>query len=205
MWEAIGIWVEAVALIAIFVLDLCERKDQRKERKQQHDETADMMRVAQAQAEATKKSADAAIEAAQAAKKSADIAASLHRPFVGLCTARAGWSGRVLNIDFVLKNYGTLPAQNVGLAVDFFTNDASRGKKTESESVQIFPTDQFTCAVPFDAGDLDLIPVQSGAMKLRMEVRIPYRSDDGREFEYLARISYSAGQLRIDKSETRAV
>jgi hypothetical protein len=89
------------------------------------------------------------------------------------------------------------------VTVDFFTDDTPCAKKTESESVQIFPTDQFACTVPFDVGDLDLVPVQRGTMKLRMDVRIPYRSGDGREFEYLARTSYGAGQLKIEKSETR--
>jgi len=59
-------------------------------------------------AEATKKSADAATEGAVAAKKSADITAALHRPFMGLLSVTAGWSGRVLHAQFALKNYGTL-------------------------------------------------------------------------------------------------
>jgi hypothetical protein len=208
MWEAIsavGVWVEAIALIFIFGLDWKERKDNRKDREEQHKETSAQLEIARNQAEATKKSADAAIEAALAAKKSADITAALHRPFMGLLSVTTGWSGRVFHTQFTLKNYGTLPAQDVGLAVDFFTDNIPRGKKTESESVQIFPTDQFTCTVPFDVGDQDLVPIQNGTMKLRMDVRIPYQSDEGREFEYLAHISYSKGQLQIDKSETHAV
>lgn len=41
-----------------------------------------------------------------------------------------GSSTRLWNIVFALKNYGTLPAQNVGLAFDFFTDNTSRAKKT---------------------------------------------------------------------------
>lgn len=203
MWEALGVWVEAIALIAIFFLDWMERRDNRKDRDEQHRENAAQLETAQKQAEATKKSADAAIEAALAAKKSADLTAALHRPFMGMVSAVTGWSGRVLEINFIFKNFGTLPAQGVGLAVDFFTDGLVRQKKTESESVQIFPTDTFTCNVRFDAGEIDFTPIQRGAMKLSMEVRVPYRADDGRGFEYLAKISYAAGQLKIEKSETR--
>ena len=35
VWEAVGIWVEAVALIAIFILDYLERKEARRERTEQ--------------------------------------------------------------------------------------------------------------------------------------------------------------------------
>src|SRR2546425_4366616 len=164
MWETIGVWVEAIALIAIFFLDWKERKENRKERQEQHEETAAQLQVAQSQAEATKKSSDAATEAAEAAKKSAEIAAALHRPFMGLANVRLpGGSGtRLWNIVFALKNYGTLPALNVGLAVNFFTDNTPRAAKTESASVQIFPSDEFSSIVQFDLGDVDLAPVQNG-------------------------------------------
>src|SRR5712664_1633464 len=126
MWETIGIWLEAIALIAIFFLDWNERKENRKERRDQHEETAAQLLVAQRQAEATKNSADAASEAAAAAKKSAEITAALHRPFMGLFNVSlpGGPGTRLWNIVFTLKNYGTLPALNVGLAVNFYIDDA---------------------------------------------------------------------------------
>jgi len=203
--ETLGFWVEAFALIAIFFLDLKERKENRKERREQHEENAAQLQVAQSQAEATKKSADAATEAASAAKKSAEISASLNRPFMGLSNvALPGGAGtRLWNIVFALKNYGTLPALNVGLAVSFFTDNTPRATKTESASVQIFPADEFSSIVQFDLGDVDLAPVQNGKMKLRMDVRIPYRSDDNRKFEFLAQVSYVYGRFEIDRSETR--
>ncbi len=111
---------------------------------------------------------------------------------------------RLWNIVFTLKNYGTLPALNVGLAVNFYIDDAPRATKTESASLQIFPTDEFGSTVQFDLGDVDLAPVQNGTMKLRMDVFIPYRSDDGRTFEYMAKVSYVSGRFEINKSETRA-
>jgi len=205
MWETIAVWLEAIALIAIFFLDWKVRKENRQEQRRQHDETTAQLDIAKIQAEATKKSADAATEAALAAKKSAEIAASLHRPFVGLAnvTLPGGAGTRLWNIVFALKNYGTLPALNVGLAVSFFTDNTPRATKTESASVQIFPADEFSSIVQFDLGDVDLAPVQNGKMKLRMDVRIPYRSDDNRKFEFLAQVSYVYGRFEIDRSETR--
>jgi|SRR6267378_4450701 len=202
--ETLGVLVEAFALIAIFFLDLKERKENRKERREQHEENAAQLQVAQSQAEATKKSADAATEAASAAKKSAEISASLNRPFMGLSNvALPGGAGtRLWNIVFDLKNYGTLPALNVGLIVAFFTDNTPRAVKTETESLQIFPSSVFGDPVQFDLGDVDWPLVRDGKMKLRAEVHIPYRSDDGRAFEYLAQVSYAHGQFQIDKSET---
>lgn len=204
IWETIGVWVEALALIAIFFLDWEERKENRKERKEQQQENAAQLKVAQAQAEATKKSADAAIEAALAAKKSAEISASLNRPFMGLSNvALPGGAGtRLWNIVFDLKNYGTLPALSVGLIVAFFTDDTPRAVKTETASLQFFPSTVLGHTVQFDLGDVDWPLVRDGKMKLRAEVHIPYRSDDSRAFEYLAHVSYAHGQFQIDKSET---
>ena len=45
MWDTIGIWVEAVALIAIFVLELWEYHRQGQDRKAQHEETLAQMEV----------------------------------------------------------------------------------------------------------------------------------------------------------------
>src|ERR1700733_15887735 len=53
--ESIGIWVEAIALVAIFVLDWRERQVQRKERENQHNETVAQLRVSQDQVEAAQK------------------------------------------------------------------------------------------------------------------------------------------------------
>jgi hypothetical protein len=205
--EPIAVWLEAIALIAIFFLDWKERKENRRERQEQHEENAAQLLVAQCQAEANKKSADAAIEASLAAKKSAEIAADLHRPFIGLATVAipGGTGARVWHFVFTIENYGTLPAQNVGVVVDFFIDNAPRGKKTESESVQIFPSAEFHSNVELDLGNVELVPVQNGTLKLSMDVLIRYQSADTRRFEYLAKVSYTRGRLQIDKSETRSL
>jgi|SRR5579859_7198743 len=51
-YESIAIWLEGIALVAIFVLDWKERKDQRKDREEQHKETLAQLNVSQAQADA---------------------------------------------------------------------------------------------------------------------------------------------------------
>jgi len=51
-YEFIAIWLEGIALVAIFVLDWRERKDQRKDREEQHKETLAQLDVSQKQAEA---------------------------------------------------------------------------------------------------------------------------------------------------------
>jgi hypothetical protein len=207
MWETIGVWVEAIALIAIFFLDWKERKENRKERREQHEETAAQLQAAQSQAEATKKSADAATEAALAATKSAEISAALHRPFMGVSNValRGGWGTRVWDIAFGLKNYGALPALGVGLTAEVFTDNNLRMQTTESPSVQIFPSAEFVSIVRFDMGDPDQVGVHKESIKLRIEVRIPYHSQEGRNFwyfEHTATISFVRGQFQVDKSGT---
>jgi hypothetical protein len=162
------------------------------------------LQVAQIQAEATKKSADAATEAALAAKKSAEIAAALHRPFVGLKSVNllAGWGTRNWDISFELKNYGTLPALNVGAMIEIFTDDALRGQKKEPTSFQIFPSAKPVTIFRFDMGEQDRAGVHDESKKLRISVRIPYQAEDGRHFEYTAQVSYTQGRFAVEKSET---
>jgi|ERR1700739_1643471 hypothetical protein len=75
MWEVIGVWVEAVALVGIFVLDWREYRRQGKERQEQHKETMD-------QIEALQRQADAARDNAIAAKASADALIATERAWL---------------------------------------------------------------------------------------------------------------------------
>lgn len=61
IWDTIGIWVEAIALIAIFFLDWNERKENRKERQAQHEETAAQMAVSQKQVELSQDQVEATL------------------------------------------------------------------------------------------------------------------------------------------------
>lgn len=208
MWEALGtlgIWVEAIALIVIFLLDWKERKENRKERQEQNQETAAQLAASQSQVEASRKSAEAATEAALAAKKSADIAAALHQPFMGLSGVmlKGGWGSRYWDIAFTLKNYGTLPALHVSAMFNFLTDNERRAQKTEPESVEIFPSQEFESVVRFDLGVQDQQAVHAETKKLKVEVRIFYQGDGGRHFGHAAQVSYAHSRFVIDNAETR--
>ncbi len=160
----------------------------------------------------TKRSADAATVAALAAKKSAEVAAALHRPFMGLTsvTHKSGWGTDLWEIVFVLKNYGTLPALNVGAMMEFFADTTRFAQMTEPTSVQIFPSAEVE-SIARPAMHPHRVPIQQGAQRLRIAVKIPYQTEDGRHFEYNAEVSYTQGRaeapfmpgrFEIDKSET---
>src|SRR5256885_3467288 len=91
--EHVAVWLEGVALVLIFGLDLLSRNEGREETKAQLKALTD-------QAEATEK---AAVEA----KKSSDILASLHQPLIGIAsTTIADRNTRKWRIPIVVKNFG---------------------------------------------------------------------------------------------------
>jgi len=59
-YEFIAIWLEGIALVAIFILDWRERKDQRTDREQQHNETLAQLQVSQKQVEVSQEQVEAA-------------------------------------------------------------------------------------------------------------------------------------------------
>jgi len=84
MWHCIGvwfsnhewlaIWLEGVALVAIFFLDWREYKRQGRERTEQHEESAAQLAIMQSQADAARDNANTAKEGAEAAKANAEAA-----------------------------------------------------------------------------------------------------------------------------------
>jgi hypothetical protein len=198
-YESIAIWLEGIALVAILVLDWRERIDQRKERQEQHRESASQMDISRRQV-------DAATEAALASKKSTEILAGLHRPFMGLLMVRldAGGPGHDdWSITFVQKNFGTLPALEVGTNIEFFAGDTSFAKISEPATIQVFPS--FETRITTRQTILKRVEIQNGAEKLLITVLIPYRSEDGRFFEYISQVSFNREQnsFNIDRSDTR--
>lgn len=156
----------------------------------------------------TKRAADAAKIAAEAAKLSSDVAANLHRPFMGLQNVRiqvGGHGADLWSIAFALKNFGTLPALKVGLSMDFFVKDHHFAQFAEPASVQVFPSAEFESITHQNI--LNRVQVQVGNEKLLIRVRIPYQAENGREFEYVAQVSYDhhRNKFGVDKSETRSV
>jgi hypothetical protein len=198
-YEAVAVWLEAAALVALFFLDYLERRDNRAEREEQHKETLAQLQLARAQAQS-------ATEAAVASTKSSNILTALHRPFMSLggTNLKSGWGSRSWEVEFLLKNYGTLPAVNVGLTVDFFTDEGPRQHWMQPGSLQIFPSSVFNAVMRFDIGD-DWAPIQQEIKNLRISVRIPYETEDGRRFEYTAELLHKHGGFHTDKSETKTI
>jgi hypothetical protein len=165
----------------------------------------------------TKRSADAAMVASLAAQKSAELAAALHRPFMGLqlVTHKSGWGTDSWEIVFVLKNFGTMPALNVGLVAEFFADASGFAQVTEPASIQIFPSAEVESVIRINSHP-HRVAIQSGTEKLRINVHIPYKAEDGRRFEYRAEVFYAEGlpgqpfshlpgRFVINKSETSPV
>jgi hypothetical protein len=101
--EALALWVEGIALVAIFGLELAEYKRQGRERRDQHEESATQMRIARDAADAAKASADAVRNSERAW-----ILASIgNLPNVNPTPN----SVQVLWIFPTLKNYGKTPAR----------------------------------------------------------------------------------------------
>lgn len=107
MWETIGVWVEAIALIAIFLLDWNERKENRKQREEQHEETAAQLRVAQIQTDLTQ----AQLELSHRPWVSADIAITSSLIF--------DQRGAVLMLNVTMRNLGSSVAKHVSLWTEF--------------------------------------------------------------------------------------
>jgi len=80
--EPIAVWLEAIALIAIFFLDWNERRENRKERQVQHEETAAQMAVSQRQVELSQDQVEATL-----------------RPCVSLSMAAREFDDAILAVD----------------------------------------------------------------------------------------------------------
>jgi hypothetical protein len=195
--EYVAIWLEGIALVAIFWLDLSDRRERRVEQERQHKETLEQLRISQQQT-------DAATEAALAARKSADISAALHRPLVGLSgvTLKTGRGTRNWDIAFGLKNYGTLPAVNVGFTANVFTDDVQRIQHTSRASIQIMPSSVFEAILRVDWGEPDVQAVHAETKKIRIHVRLPYQTEDGRKFEFSSDVFFKQGIFSTDSSNT---
>jgi hypothetical protein len=195
--EYVAIWLEGIALVAIFWLDLSDRRERGIEQERQHKETLEQLRISQQQT-------DAATEAALAAKKSADISVALHRPLVGLSgvTLKTGWGTRNWDIAFGLKNYGTLPAFNVGFTANVFTDGVQRIQHTKPTSIQIMPSSVFEGLLRVDWGEPDVQAIHAETKKIRIRVHLPYQTEDGRRFEFSSEVYFKQGQFSTDESTT---
>jgi len=215
--EPIAVWLEAIALIAIFFLDWKERQENRQDQQRQHDEITAQLNVAQSQAEATKKSADAAIEAAEAAKKSAEIAAALHRPFMGLDYVRlrpdpTTQNRPVWSIEWRIKNFGTLPANQVEANVEMRLDENILLTDSGVKSAEVFPqSDPLTEVTNYvwdgTDGVANRTAVTGGQKLFVVRVRISYAGPDGRQHTHTADAQFNRGYgtFSIIESKTEPI
>lgn len=189
--EHVAIWLEGVALVLIFGLDLINRKEE-------HKETIEQLKAATKQAEA---SANAAVEA----KKSSDILASLHRSLMGIGEAPI----RVENINVpmwristVAKNFGTLLASRVSVTAEIFIDGALRLTEPVGEVVEVFPGQTFSHLTVFDTGPSSRVQINAGVQALTAKIKITYSDQSQRSFVYVADAKFIGGFLHLTRTET---
>lgn len=189
--EHVAIWLEGVALVLIFGLDLLNRKEER-------EETLDQLKAATDQAKSTEK---AALEA----KKSSDILASLHRPLMGIGEAPI----RVDNINvpmwriiIVAKNFGTILATRVSITAEIFLNGALRMSEPVGEVVEVFPDQAFSHLTVFDTGQSGRLQINSGAQAFTAKIKITYSDQSQRSFVYVADAKFIGGFLHLTRTQT---
>jgi hypothetical protein len=206
-YESVAIWLEGIALVAIFIWD---RIDSR----QQHKETREQLLVSQSQVEAAIKSADAAKISAEAAKQSADVAAALNRPFIGLesrpiksLSVHSLWTTSV-----ALANYGTLPATNLNASFEFHTESPQESRfplQTISgpESAEIFPRSEYEADLSPAINLQQQTQIASRLKDLILIVKATYGASEGRKFGYTAeaKLDIASGRFKLLKSKTHAI
>jgi hypothetical protein len=118
VWETIAVWVEAVALTAIFGLDFWEYRKQGKDRIEQHKETVAQMEVMQRYAIAAEAAANAALTSSETAKATLaqmrDTSERQLRAYICLESAILKFpEPDVPEAQIHLKNCGQTPASEV--------------------------------------------------------------------------------------------
>jgi hypothetical protein len=188
--EHVAIWLEGVALVLIFGLDLLNRKEER-------EETLEQLRAATDQAKSTEK---AAIEA----KKSSDILASLHRPLMGIeaPVKVANLNVRIWKILVVAKNFGTLLATQVSITAEIFIDGAIRQSDTVTEVVEVFPGQTHEHSITYDTGETGRSQIFSGDQILTARIKLTYGDQSQRRFEYVADTKLRSEHLYLTRTET---
>jgi hypothetical protein len=118
MWETVAVWVEALALVAIFGLDFWEYRKQGKDRIEQHKETLAQMEVMQRYALAAEAAANAANTSSETAKATLaqmqDAAERQLRAYICVDSATLKFpEANVPEAQIHLRNCGQTPAYDV--------------------------------------------------------------------------------------------
>jgi hypothetical protein len=118
--QSIAVWLEGIALVAIFFLELKEYRRQGRDKKEQHEEWVAQMAIMQSQVDASKIAANAArksAEVAEMALKLAERADVLLNAASLTLVDSAGIPRTAVNpysrVTLEFKNFGRTRAQNV--------------------------------------------------------------------------------------------
>ena len=170
--------------------------------------TARLWRATKQAAEAATASADAAKVSSDASKKSAEIAASLHRPFVGLTELvfRDGMDSRTWALSWTIKNFGTLPATRVDAALDWNTG-FNAGTGIGPSAGEIFPLAEVESIALLNLAEKVPQQIFTGDQILQLHARAEYWAEDGRRFLYTAdaQWNHESRAFMMLKSQTRSV
>jgi len=187
--EHVAVWLEGVALVLIFGLDLTNQKTE-------YQETMRQLKIATEQAQSTEK---AAIEA----KKSSDILASLHRPLMGIEAPIRVDNADTPNWMFAVgtKNFGTLIATQVTVIGEVFIDGAIQMMEPPNEVVEVFPAQKHEHIIRFAVGDRRS-ELFAGSRALTVKIKIAYSGESGKKFEFIAETKYVGGFLQLARTGT---
>jgi hypothetical protein len=173
-YEFIAIWLEGIALVAIFILDWKERRDQHREHNQQHRETLEQLRVSQNQVEASQRQVEASHEQVEAGQKPFLTFTATPRASEAAVLSAGGIVGgmvmRCPEDNAELGNDGSGPAINIQYSA-IPTIPTSSIARPSGYLVAIFPGQKF------------LTPITRGLLQSReWEITLTYESLSGRRY-----------------------
>jgi hypothetical protein len=166
-YESVAIWLEGIALVAIFVLDWKQRKDQRKDREEQHKETL-------AQLDASQKQVEASQEQVEAAQKPCLVFSTTPRAAEEAILGMEGTDSAMVILcpgaQAQLENIGNGPAVNARYSLTP-TNPASTVARPSSYLVTVLE------------GQKILTPIPRGTLQgNEWEIVLTYESLTGRKY-----------------------
>jgi hypothetical protein len=156
----------------------------------------------------TSRAARAAMISAEAAKQSAEMAASVHRPSMGLVKVYV----KILDANqprqlfaWTLKNFGTLPAVEVTATAQLLIGPHTWGSQGPA-SLEIFPHEEIESPISFQLSPELCRGVYSGDQCPVVRVHVNYAAADGRRYLYKAEAHYmhESGSFLVLSSQTVA-
>lgn len=160
--------------------------------------TRGLWKATKAAADAATVSADAAKTSAIVAKNAADATAEIYRPFVGLgrFNLLSDPNDRTWVISWTIKNYGTLPATQVDVVLDWsagMNNGIGRGPS----SAEIFPQAEMESILQCALDPSVNAELLRNAQILQICARLTYSAADGRRFVHTAEVVWKLDVSRF--------